>query len=62
VEKGTPAFLLLQYIAAEKGLTLADFDMQYMPVADAATAFIAGKVDAAGTYEPYITNAIKAVQ
>lgn len=62
VEKGTPAFLLLQYIAMEKWLTLADFDIQYMPVADAATAFIAGKVDAAGTYEPYITNARNAVK
>lgn len=41
------------------GLTEKDVKIVSMPAADAATAFAAGKVDVAVTYEPWLSRAVK---
>jgi NitT/TauT family transport system substrate-binding protein len=41
------------------GLTEQDVEIISLPSADAATALIAGKVDAAATYAPFIGNVLK---
>ncbi len=38
-------------------MTIDDIEVVPLPAADAGTAIIAGRVDAAVTYEPYITEA-----
>ena len=47
-----------KYLAAQ-GLTEKDVKIESLAVADAHAAFIAGKVDAATIYEPFITKALK---
>jgi NitT/TauT family transport system substrate-binding protein len=42
------------------GLTEKDVEIVSMPVPDASAAFVAGKVDAVATYEPFITQSLKA--
>jgi len=42
------------------GLTEADVEIVSLPAADGSAALIAGNVDAASVYEPFITNAQKA--
>lgn len=59
-EPGQPAHLLLLDYLGSQGLTLADTNHQDMSSADAATAFMSGKLDVAGTYEPYLSKALKA--
>jgi len=59
VESGQPAHFLLQYLLHKEGLTLRDVNLRPMASADAATAFIARRVDVAGTYEPYLTQALR---
>lgn len=49
--------LLLRKYLEEGGLTERDVTLQVLPAADAATAFAAGQIDAAVTYEPYLTTA-----
>lgn len=58
-EPGLPAHFILQYLLHEEGMTIKDLKLRNMTSADAAAAFIAGKADVAGTYEPYLTKAIK---
>jgi NitT/TauT family transport system substrate-binding protein len=41
------------------GLTEKDVQIQSLPVPDATAAFVAGKVDAVTTYEPFIGKALK---
>jgi NitT/TauT family transport system substrate-binding protein len=57
-EEGSTSDLLLNYALAQNGMTLADLQPAPMPAADAGSALIAGQVDAAVTYEPYISTAI----
>jgi NitT/TauT family transport system substrate-binding protein len=57
-EEGSTSDLLLNYALAQNGMTLADLAPAPMPAADAGSALIAGQVDAAVTYEPYISEAI----
>jgi len=57
-EPGLPAHFVLQYLLHKEGMTMDDIDVQEMTSADAASAFIAGKADVAGTYEPYLTKAL----
>ena len=58
-EPGQPAHFVLQYLLHKEGMTLNDIKIQDMASADAAAAFIAGRADIAGTYEPYLSNAIQ---
>jgi len=57
-EEGTTSDLLLNYALAENGMSIADIEPIFMPAADAGAALIAGKVDVAVTYEPYISAAL----
>lgn len=57
-EEGTTSDLLLNYALQQNGLTLSDVEPVFMPAADAGAALIAGKVDVAVTYEPYISEAL----
>lgn len=41
----------------EAGMTMEDFDMKNMTAGDAGSAFVGGKVDAAVTWEPWLTKA-----
>ncbi|SFC93725.1 NitT/TauT family transport system substrate-binding protein [Flexibacter flexilis DSM 6793] len=47
LEKETPAYILLKYAAKQNNIDFKTLKIKYMPAADAATAFIAGQVDAA---------------
>lgn len=58
-EEGTTSDILLSYALAENGMTKSDIKIVPMAAANAGAAFIAGKVDAAVTYEPYLTTALK---
>ena len=58
-EKGATSDLLLNYALKENGLRLSDVKPVGMAAADAGLALIAGRVDIAVTYEPYISAALK---
>jgi len=58
-EPGLPAHFVLQYLLHKEGMTLNDVKLLDMTSADAAAAFIAGKADIAGTYEPYLSKALE---
>ena len=57
-EEGSTSDLLLNYALLQSGMTLADINPAPMPAADAGAALIAGQVDSAVTYEPYISEAV----
>ncbi len=57
-EEGTTSDLLLNYALAQNGMSLADITPVFMPAADAGATLIAGQVDVAVTYEPYISAAL----
>jgi NitT/TauT family transport system substrate-binding protein len=56
-EVGSPSHFLLSSLLKEKGLTTNDFTVINNLASDAGAAFLAGKVDAAVTWEPYLTSA-----
>lgn len=56
-EEGSTSDLLLHAALADNDLTMDDITPVPMPASDAGSALIAGKVDAAVTYEPYISAA-----
>ena len=58
-EEGTTSDILLSYALAKNGMTKKDIQPVPIPAADAGSAFIAGKVPVAVTYEPYLTTALK---
>src|SRR6266496_759655 len=58
-EEGTTSDLLLRYALAKNGMSIKDIKVVPIPAADAGAAAIAGRVDAAVTYEPYLTAALK---
>lgn len=58
-EQGATSDLLLHAALKANNMTLQDIQAVPMPAADAGAALIAGQVDAAVTYEPYITSALK---
>lgn len=58
-EPGMPSHFVLQVALRKHGMTLKDMKMQDMASADGVSAFISGRVDAAGAYEPYTTMAIQ---
>ena len=61
-EQGATSDLLLHAALKANDMTLADIQPVPMPAADAGAALIAGQVDGAVTYEPYITTALKESQ
>ncbi|MCS6906947.1 MAG: aliphatic sulfonate ABC transporter substrate-binding protein, partial [Anaerolineales bacterium] len=57
-EEGSTSDLLLNYALAQNGMSLADITPVPMPASDAGAALIAGRVEVAVTYEPYISAAL----
>mgnify|MGYP005852751309 CR=1 FL=1 len=58
-EEGATSDLLLNYALAQNGMSVADITPVPLPASDAGLALAAGEVDAAVTYEPYITEVLK---
>jgi NitT/TauT family transport system substrate-binding protein len=58
-EEGTTSDILLSYALAKNGMSKSDIKPVPIPAANAGAAFIAGKVDVAVTYEPYLSAALK---
>ncbi|MEU8609653.1 ABC transporter substrate-binding protein [Actinoplanes sp. NPDC048791] len=56
-EEGSTSDILLRHVLQQSGLAIDDIVRVPMPAADAGAAFIGGRVDAAVTYEPYISEA-----
>lgn len=59
-EPGFPPYLILQYLLSKEGMTLNDVNFQDVPTTDAGSAFAAGKLDAAGIYEPALSASVSA--
>ena len=57
-EAGTTSDILLRYALAQNGMKFSDIKPVPTPAANAGVAALAGKVDAAVTYEPYLTTAL----
>ncbi len=57
-EAGSTSDLLINYALKENQMSLADIKPVQMGAADAGLALIAGRVDVAVTYEPYISSAL----
>jgi NitT/TauT family transport system substrate-binding protein len=58
-EEGTTSDILLSYALAQNGMSKKDIQPVPLPAADAGSAFIAGRVPVAVTYEPYLSAALK---
>lgn len=56
-EQGTTSDLLLHYALRKAGIPFSAVHPVFLPAADAGTALIAGRVNVAVTYQPYISNA-----
>ena len=59
-EEGTTSDVLLHYALEQQKIPFSAIKPVHMPAAQAGTALIAGRVDAAVTYEPYISAALGA--
>ena len=60
--KGDPPYFLLKYLMKEQGIKSDEIIFQDMPNADTAgTVFISGELDAAGTWEPWLSKASERV-
>lgn len=57
-EEGTTSDLLLNYALLQNGVELSELEPIFMPASDAGATLIAGQVDVAVTYEPYISAAL----
>lgn len=57
-EQGTTSDILIHYALAANGMSESDVQVVPVNASDAGSALIAGRVDAAVTYEPYVTTAI----
>jgi len=58
-EPGLPPNFILTYLLYKNGMKVTDLDLKDMSTQDAAAAFVGGKVDAAGIYEPFLSKAQK---
>jgi len=56
---GGASLFWFNYLCDQFGMTMDDFNIINMSAGDAGTAFVAGQVDAAMTWEPWLTNASK---
>lgn len=54
-EPGFPPYFILQHLLNQEGMTLADVDFRDVTSQDAGNAFVAGQLDVAATYEPYLS-------
>lgn len=61
VEPNIPARLLLQMALAKEGLSLKDVALKEIATADTLAVFADESVAAVGTYEPFMSQAVKAV-
>jgi len=59
-EKANPSHFFLIYLMEREGLSIKDIRPKYMTAGDAGAAFIANQVDAAVTWEPWLTKASQA--
>ena len=57
-EEGTTSDILLRYALSTEGLTIDDIDAVPTPASNAGGALLSGDVDAAVTYEPYISGVL----
>lgn len=57
-ESGSTSDLLINYALKQNGLTIADIEHVPMGASEAGLALIADRVDAAVTYEPYISTTL----
>ncbi len=57
--KGGATLFWINWILTKNGMTLNDIKMLDMKAGDAASAFVAGKVDAAITWQPHLSRAAK---
>lgn len=55
VNEGSVSQFWLSYLLKHKGMSMSDLEVQNMTADDAATAFIAGRVPAAVTWEPHLS-------
>jgi NitT/TauT family transport system substrate-binding protein len=58
-EAGTTSDILLRYGLMKNGMTIKDVKVVPLAAADAGAALVAGRVNIAVTYEPYLTAAIQ---
>lgn len=58
-EAGATSDLLINYALKANGMSIADIEPVNMAAADAGLALVAGRVDIAVTYEPYISAALR---
>jgi NitT/TauT family transport system substrate-binding protein len=58
-EEGTTSDILLRYGLMRNGMTIKDVKVVPIAAADAGAALVAGRVDIAVTYEPYLTAALQ---
>lgn len=56
-ESGSPSHLLLSYLLDKAGMAQTDIKAVNQTASDAGAAFVAGKVDAAVTWEPWLSKA-----
>lgn len=55
-EEGTTSEILFRQAVSDANLSMDDFKIVHMPASDAGLALMSNKVDAAVTYEPYISS------
>ena len=56
-ETGSPSHLFLSYLLDKSGISISDIKTVNQTASDAGAAFVAGKVDAAVTWEPWLSKA-----
>lgn len=56
---GGASYFWFQYLLGKEGMSFSDIKVQSMTAGDAGAAFVAGKIDAAVTWQPWLTNATK---
>jgi NitT/TauT family transport system substrate-binding protein len=54
---GVASYFWFHVLLKEAGLSIGEFDVQAMGAGDAGAAFVAGRVDAALTWQPWLTRA-----
>jgi NitT/TauT family transport system substrate-binding protein len=55
-ESGSPSQFFLEYLLKEKGMSSKDLKVVDVPSPDAGAAFVSGSVDAAVTWEPWLSQ------
>lgn len=58
-ETGSPSHLFLSYLLDKEGLSTADLNVVNMPAPDTGSAFLSGSVEAAVTWEPWLSKAVE---